>query len=94
MIETLFDLFPALNSRANIIVMIGVGFGMMLFVYGAFDALTPSNPASRRYRRAGLGDRQNSAFGGAANHHRVGGDWVLWPHDLAAQSCDGSENRN
>ena len=51
MIEWLLDIFPALDSNANLILMIGVGIGMMLFVYGAFDALTPANPAARRYRR-------------------------------------------
>lgn len=60
MLESLFDLFPALNSQVSIILMIGVGVGMMLFVYGAFDALTPSNPASRRYRRIGGSDRRNA----------------------------------
>jgi tight adherence protein C len=59
MIDWLLDIFPALDSNANLILMIGVGIGMMLFVYGAFDALTPANPAARRYRRNGLGDRRS-----------------------------------
>lgn len=57
--EWFLSLFPAVDSAGNIILMIGVGFGMMLFVYGAFDALTPANPAARRYQR-GLGDRRSS----------------------------------
>lgn len=60
MIEWLLEIFPDLDSNANLILMIGVGIGMMLFVYGAFDALTPANPAARRYRRAELGDRRNT----------------------------------
>ncbi len=60
MIDWLLTIFPALDSKANIVFMIGVGVGMMLFVYGAFDALTPANPAARRYRRADLGDRRSS----------------------------------
>lgn len=60
MIDWLINIFPALNSNANIVFMIGVGIGMMLFVYGAFDVLTPANPAARRYRRAEVGDRRNS----------------------------------
>ncbi len=60
MIESLLDIFLALNSNANIVLMIGVGVGMMLFVYGAFDALTPANPAARRYRRNELGGRRNT----------------------------------
>lgn len=60
MIEWLIDIFPALDSSANLILMIGVGIGMMLFVYGAFDALTPANPAARRYRRSELGDRRST----------------------------------
>ncbi len=60
MIEWLLEVFPALNSNANIVLMIGVGIGMMLFVYGAFDALTPANPALRRYRRNELGDRRST----------------------------------
>ena len=61
MIEWLLDIFPALNSRANLVLMIGVGVGMMLFVYGAFDALTPVNPAVRRYRQR-RGDERRSTF--------------------------------
>lgn len=64
MIEWLLDIFPALDSNANLILMIGVGVGMMLFVYGAFDALTPANPAARRYRRADSGDRRNGIDAG------------------------------
>ncbi len=60
MVEWLLDNFPALNSNVNIILMIGVGVGMMLFVYGAFDALTPANPAIRRYRRNDLNNRRSS----------------------------------
>lgn len=60
MVDWLLNIFPALDSRANIILMIGVGVGMMLFVYGAFDALSPANPAARRYRRGGLGERRDS----------------------------------
>lgn len=60
MTEWLLDIFPALDSRANIILMIGVGIGMMLFVYGAFDALTPANPAVRRYRQGGPNDRRTA----------------------------------
>ncbi|MGR3512761.1 MAG: type II secretion system F family protein [Paracoccaceae bacterium] len=60
MIEWLLDIFPALDSSANLILMIGVGIGMMLFVYGAFDALTPANPAARRYRRSGGSDRRTA----------------------------------
>ncbi len=60
MVEWLLDNFPALNSNANIILMIGVGVGMMLFVYGAFDALSPANPAVRRYRRNELNSRRSS----------------------------------
>lgn len=58
--EWFLSLFPAVNSSGNILLMMGVGFGMMLFVYGAFDALVPSNPAARRYRRDGMGDRRSS----------------------------------
>ncbi|MEM7720017.1 MAG: type II secretion system F family protein [Pseudomonadota bacterium] len=58
MLEWLTSIFPALDSNANLVLMIGVGIGMMLFVYGAFDALSPVNPASRRYRRSELGDRR------------------------------------
>jgi len=58
MIEWLLDIFPALDSSANMILMVGVGIGMMLFVYGAFDALTPANPAARRYRRSDANDRR------------------------------------
>ncbi|MEO0918172.1 MAG: type II secretion system F family protein [Pseudomonadota bacterium] len=58
MLDWLLNIFPALDSNANLILMIGVGIGMMLFVYGAFDALSPANPAARRYRRAELGDRR------------------------------------
>ncbi|MEL7150464.1 MAG: type II secretion system F family protein [Pseudomonadota bacterium] len=58
MIEWLLDIFPALDSSANMILMVGVGIGMMLFVYGAFDALTPANPAARRYRRSDASDRR------------------------------------
>ena len=61
MTDWLIDIFPALNSRANLVLMIGVGIGMMLFVYGAFDALTPANPAVRRYRQGRAEDRR-SAF--------------------------------
>lgn len=58
MLDWLTSYFPALDSNANLILMIGVGIGMMLFVYGAFDALSPANPAARRYRRAELGERR------------------------------------
>ena len=58
--EWFLSLFPAVNSSGNILLMIGVGFGMMLFVYGAFDALTPANPAARRYKRNGIGERRSS----------------------------------
>ena len=58
--EWFLSLFPAVDSGGNILLMIGVGFGVMLFVYGAFDAFSPANPASRRYRRDGLGDRRNA----------------------------------
>lgn len=60
MMEWLLNFFPALDSKANVIMMIGVGFGMMLFVYGAFDALTPVNPAARRYQQKGIGGRRNT----------------------------------
>jgi tight adherence protein C len=60
MTEWLLDIFPALDSRANLILMIGVGVGMMLFVYGAFDALTPVNPAVKRYRQGGIADRRTA----------------------------------
>lgn len=60
MVEWLLNAFPALDSRANLILMIGVGIGMMLFVYGAFDVLTPANPAARRYKRGGASDRRDS----------------------------------
>lgn len=58
--EWFLSLFPAVNSGGNILLMIGVGIGMMLFVWGAFDALTPSNPIARRYSRSGVGARRNS----------------------------------
>lgn len=58
--EWFLGLFPAIDSAGNIILMMGVGFGMMLFVYGAFDALSPANPAAKRYRRGGLGERRNA----------------------------------
>lgn len=61
MLEWVLDIFPALDSSANVVLMIGVGVGMMLFVYGAFDAISPGNPAARRYRRNEIGDRR-SAF--------------------------------
>lgn len=61
MTDWLLDIFPALDSNANLILMIGVGVGMMLFVYGAFDALTPANPAARRYRQ-GRGAGRTSTF--------------------------------
>ena len=60
MIEWLLNFLPDLDSSANMILMIGVGIGMMLFVYGAFDALTPANPAARRYRQNAAGDRRNA----------------------------------
>ncbi|MEM6387525.1 MAG: type II secretion system F family protein [Pseudomonadota bacterium] len=59
MMDWLLDIFPALDSNANLILMVGVGIGMMLFVYGAFDALTPANPAARRYRRSDGRDRRS-----------------------------------
>lgn len=58
--EWFLSLFPAVNSSGNILMMIGVGVGMMLFVFGAFDSLTPANPAARRYRRTGLNDRRSN----------------------------------
>lgn len=58
--EWLLEILPSLDSSANMILMAGVGIGMMLFVYGAFDALTPANPAARRYRRNEGGDRRSS----------------------------------
>lgn len=61
MTDWLLDIFPALNSRANLVLMVGVGIGMMLFVYGAFDALTPANPAVRRYRQK-RGEERRSGF--------------------------------
>lgn len=60
MIEWFQGLFPALNSGGNILLMIGVGIGTMLFVFGAFDSLRPANPAARRYRRDGIGGRLNA----------------------------------
>ena len=60
MFEWFQSLFPSLDSGSNIVLMIGVGLGTMLFVYGAFDSLTPSNPAARRYSRGGLGARSSS----------------------------------
>ncbi|MDJ0638195.1 MAG: type II secretion system F family protein [Paracoccaceae bacterium] len=60
MVQWLLNIFPALDSQANLILMVGVGIGMMLFVYGAFDVLTPSNPAARRYRRDGSGERRSN----------------------------------
>ena len=60
MADWLLSIFPALDSNANIILMVGVGIGMMQFVYGAFDALTPANPAARRYQRTELGGRRSS----------------------------------
>lgn len=60
MTDWVLDLIPALDSRANIILMIGVGVGMMLFVYGAFDALTPVNPAVKRYRQGTTADRRTA----------------------------------
>lgn len=60
MFEWFQNLFPALDSSGNIVMMIGVGLGTMLFVYGAFDSLRPANPAARRYDRGGVGSRLNS----------------------------------
>ncbi|MEQ9038186.1 MAG: type II secretion system F family protein [Silicimonas sp.] len=60
MFEWFQSLFPALNSGGNILLMIGVGIGTMLFVYGAFDAVRPANPAARRYQRSGLGTRMGT----------------------------------
>ena len=44
MFEWFQSLFPALNSGGNILLMIGVGIGTMLFVYGAFDAVRTWEP--------------------------------------------------
>lgn len=60
MFEWFQGLFPALNSGGNILLMIGVGIGTMLFVFGAFDAVRPSNPAARRYQRNSLGARMST----------------------------------
>ena len=58
--EWFTSLFPALDSGGNILLMIGVGIGTMLFVFGAFDSLRPANPAARRYQRGGVGARMSS----------------------------------
>ncbi len=60
MLEWFQSLFPSLDSGANTFLMIGIGVGAMLFVYGAFDALSPANPAARRYSRGGIAGRRNT----------------------------------
>ena len=68
MLEWFQGLFPALNSGGNILLMIGVGIGTMLFVFGAFDAVRPANPAARRYAKGGIGQRL-SAFDAGLLHN-------------------------
>lgn len=65
------SLFPALNSSGNILLMIGVGLGTMLFVFGAFDAVRPANPAARRYQRTGVGQRMSSFDAGLLHNPEV-----------------------
>ena len=59
MFEWFQGLFPSLNSGGNILLMVGVGLGTMFFVYGAFDALRPANPAARRYTKGGVSTRRD-----------------------------------
>lgn len=59
MLEWFQGLFPSLNSSSNILLMMGVGLGTMFFVYGAFDALRPANPAARRYSKGGVAARRS-----------------------------------
>lgn len=84
MIEWFQGLFPALNSGGNILLMIGVGLGTMLFVYGAFDVFRPANPAARRYRRSGIGERMSSFDAGLLHNPELDpkGLWkALMPSD-------------
>ncbi|MBT8418025.1 MAG: type II secretion system F family protein [Silicimonas sp.] len=71
MFEWFQSQFPALNSGGNILLMIGVGLGTMLFVYGAFDSLRPANPAARRYRRTDIGERMSSFDAGLLHNPEV-----------------------
>ena len=71
MLEYFQGLFPSLNSGSNTILMIGIGVGAMLFVYGAFDAFTQANPAARRYSRDGISGRRNSFDAGLLHNAEV-----------------------
>lgn len=89
MYEWFQSLFPALDSGGNIILMIGVGLGTMLFVYGAFDAVRPANPAARRYTRSGLGQRMSTFDAGLLHNPEIDpkGMWkALMPSDKTERS--------
>lgn len=62
---------PALTSWTNTILMLGIGLGAMLFVYGAFDAFSPGNPAAKRFRRYGGGQRRSSFDNGLLHNPEV-----------------------
>ena len=90
MIEWFQGLFPALNSGGNILLMIGVGLGTMLFVFGAFDAIRPANPAARRYRKDGVGSRMSTFDAGLLHNPEVDpkGLWkALMPSDKKERSA-------
>ena len=89
MLEWFQSLFPSLNSAGNILLMIGVGLGMMLFVFGAFDAVRPANPAARRYRKDGIGSRMSSVDAGLLHNPELDpkGLWkALMPADRKERS--------
>lgn len=89
MIEWFQGLFPSLDSGGNIVLMIGVGLGTMLFVYGAFDSLRPANPAARRYQRSGLSGRLSTFDAGLLHNPEIDpkGMWkALMPTDKGERS--------
>lgn len=89
MYEWFTSLFPALDSGGNILLMIGVGIGTMLFVFGAFDSLRPANPAARRYQRGGVGGRLSNFDAGLLYNPELDpkGLWkALMPSDKKERS--------
>ncbi len=89
MLEWFQSLFPSLTSGTNTIIMIGIGIGSMLFVYGAFDAFAPANPAARRYQRGGLGARRSGFENGLLYNPEVdpqGFMKALMPQDKKERS--------
>lgn len=89
MFEWFQSLFPALNSGGNVLLMIGVGIGTMLFVYGAFDSLRPANPAARRYSRGGISGRMSTFDAGLLHNPEIDpkGLWkALMPSDKRERS--------